>query len=134
MSLVSSATLPLLRRWPQLLCLFRARVSGYPFSVTHLLTPSSSLAKNTFWNANAVTQRSFSLPFGNRLDKSAALVTSVCESLLSNALWHIKRTFQPSIQRKKRKTGFLVRLRTVGGRRMLARRRAKGRHRLGGGI
>jgi large subunit ribosomal protein L34 len=49
-------------------------------------------------------------------------------------LWWIKRTFQPSIQRKKRKMGFLVRQRTVGGRRILARRRAKGRHRLGGGI
>ena len=49
-------------------------------------------------------------------------------------VWCIKRTFQPSIIRKKRKTGFLVRLRTVGGRRMLARRKAKKRTRLGGGI
>jgi large subunit ribosomal protein L34 len=49
-------------------------------------------------------------------------------------VWHIKRTFQPSIIRKKRKMGFLVRQRTVGGRRILNRRRAKGRARLGGGI
>jgi large subunit ribosomal protein L34 len=54
--------------------------------------------------------------------------------MMSDMIWMIKRTFQPSIIRKKRKTGFLVRQRTVGGRRMLARRRAKGRHRLGGGI
>jgi large subunit ribosomal protein L34 len=50
------------------------------------------------------------------------------------AVWLIKRTFQPSIIRKKRKMGFLVRQRTVGGRRTLARRKAKGRYRLGGGI
>lgn len=55
-------------------------------------------------------------------------------SLLDHAIWLIKRTFQPSIIRKKRKTGFLVRHRTVGGRRTLKRRRAKGRWRLGGGI
>lgn len=56
-------------------------------------------------------------------------------SFLTNLIiWQIKRTFQPSVIRKKRKTGFLVRQRTVGGRRILARRRAKGRWRLGGGI
>lgn len=54
--------------------------------------------------------------------------------LLDLAIWLGKRTFQPSIVRKKRKTGFLVRQRTVGGRRVLKRRQAKGRMRLGGGI
>jgi large subunit ribosomal protein L34 len=52
----------------------------------------------------------------------------------AGAIWLIKRTFQPSIIRKKRKMGFLVRQRTVGGRRTLNRRAAKGRARLGGGI
>lgn len=46
--------------------------------------------------------------------------------------WLIKRTYQPSIIRKRRKTGFLKRQKSVGGRRVLARRRAKGRIRLGG--
>lgn len=53
---------------------------------------------------------------------------------VTGAIWLIKRTFQPSIIRKKRKAGFLVRQRTVGGRRTLNRRAAKGRKRLGGGI
>lgn len=56
------------------------------------------------------------------------------EDILNSIVVYIKRTFQPSIIRKKRKTGFLVRQRTVGGRKTLARRRAKGRARLGGGI
>mmetsp|Transcript_7073 Transcript_7073/g.7716 ORF Transcript_7073/g.7716 Transcript_7073/m.7716 type:complete len:145 (-) Transcript_7073:370-804(-) len=54
-------------------------------------------------------------------------------SLLSDlSKWFIKRTYQPSIIRKRRKTGFLTRQKTVGGRRVLARRRNKGRTRLGG--
>jgi len=46
--------------------------------------------------------------------------------------WFIKRTYQPSVIRKRRKTGFLSRQKSVGGRRILKRRRAKGRMRLGG--
>jgi large subunit ribosomal protein L34 len=53
------------------------------------------------------------------------------------SLWNeftllIKRTFQPSIIRKRRKTGFLTRHKTVGGRRVLERRARKGRARMGG--
>eukprot|EP00558_Chaetoceros_sp_UNC1202_P003082 CAMPEP_0197238234 /NCGR_PEP_ID=MMETSP1429-20130617/4772_1 /TAXON_ID=49237 /ORGANISM="Chaetoceros sp., Strain UNC1202" /LENGTH=86 /DNA_ID=CAMNT_0042697343 /DNA_START=196 /DNA_END=456 /DNA_ORIENTATION=+ len=58
-------------------------------------------------------------------------------SSLLPQLWNeftvmIKRTFQPSIIRKRRKTGFLQRQKSVGGRRILERRAKKGRARLGG--
>lgn len=43
----------------------------------------------------------------------------------------MKRTFQPNTRKRRRTHGFLVRMRSKGGRLVLKRRRQKGRSRIG---
>jgi large subunit ribosomal protein L34 len=41
-----------------------------------------------------------------------------------------KRTFQPKVRRRHKTHGFRARMKSVGGRKVLAARRKKGRHKL----
>ena len=42
----------------------------------------------------------------------------------------MKRTYQPNQRKRKKKHGFLVRMRSNGGQQVINARRRKGRHRL----
>lgn len=53
--------------------------------------------------------------------------SSTSSEEMSNGILFVKRTFQPSLLRRKRKHGFLARVATRHGRKILAARRAKGR-------
>ena len=66
---------------------------------------------------------------GKVLDKTRQ---KLCNSRFTFLLWEfsMKRTYQPCVVRRKRTHGFLVRMRTRGGRAVIRARRAKGRHRL----
>ncbi len=99
------------------------RTRGELFSQQVLHLPTS-----TFENIGSVaTTTSSSL-----ISVGEKLVDSLQSLLDDISTWFIKRTYQPSIIRKRRKHGFRRRKESVGGRRVLKRRMAKGRSRLGG--
>ena len=87
--------------------------------------------------ASAVPEKRTPVVFDiiNQQNTASGITTTIGEVSeyvegLFGGIFNVKRTFQPSLLRRKRKHGFLARAATRHGRDILNRRRAKGRSQL----
>lgn len=71
--------------------------------------------------------RLFSLFSGSFLSPFSSPVSSLLSGLIQKRFKSRGNTYQPSTIKRKRTFGFLARLRTKGGQKVLQRRKAKGR-------
>ena len=102
-------------------------------AIIHISFPTAASTTSTAAAATSTPSSTITSTTGTT-STVGILVGDALAELWQQAVLHIKRTFQPSLLKRKRKGGFLVRMRTTLGRKMLRRRRHKGRKRLDIGI
>ena len=102
------------------------------------LTPPPPLASSAGTSVVVHVPRTTTSTTQIRPVSPPAVILEVLQDALSDlfqqAILYIKRTYQPHVIKRKRAGGFLVRMRTAKGRKLLNGRRLKGRWRLDIGI
>ena len=97
--------------------IFNKRIVSWLISSIELLSLSNNIISIIYQKCNSI------------IINYQKQTTGFLETLLEG-IWNIKRTFQPSLRRMKNKHGFLARVKTNNGKKVLNRRRMKNRRRL----
>jgi large subunit ribosomal protein L34 len=101
-------------------------VSRLGFSAKYLATRTYGAPSITGQHVLS-TSSPGSVPLALMMNPFSSSLSSMFTDFVEDAIWFIKRTFQPSLLRRKRKHGFLSRIATNNGKKTLSRRRQKNR-------
>jgi large subunit ribosomal protein L34 len=107
-----------------------------PMAAVQALAASPTVVQPSFTQLVADTLRRVLAPapaHGEAASASQGEAEGIAEggaAVADDAIMWVKRTYQPNFLRRKRKHGFLKRLKTTAGRKVLKKRERKGRWRL----
>lgn len=107
-----------------------------PMAAVQALAASPTVVQQSFTNLVVDTLRRVLAPASARGEPASASqgeAKGIAEggaAAAGDAIMWVKRTYQPNFLRRKRKHGFLKRLKTTAGRKVLKKRERKGRWRL----